>query len=779
METYLRNPVNCEEDWDDPDQNDSVPTTVYSHTFTNSSREPQRYSAKANSGWDPWEDKNPSFAAATPEAGYDDFRGSSNSKRGFGRGAWMERESSNSRGGRGRRGFGGGFGNRSTDDHRRLEDRDGSDSSRNDGGQTERSFGRGRGFGRSRDRSSDFGENTRSRDSNDYQNSDRGSRRDFNFGGGGDSDTMVVPSSKVGKIIGKGGSKIKELQSSSGARIKIGEAGALETDVQIHGSKEARDKAKELIEDLLYGEKPSTVQTPAMPERPRIDWGKLREDRAKNEALKWKDYPPLKKQFYIEDPAVANMYPEEVAEIRKMNNNITVENYNENADVKIPNPIRTFEEAFSHYPEILDEIEKAGFVKPSPIQCQAWPIALQGIDLIGIAQTGTGKTLAFLLPALIHIDGQSTPRVERGGANVLVLSPTRELALQIESEVKKYNYRGIKCCCVYGGGNRRDQIEIVSSGVEIIIATPGRLNDLIMNGIIDVRSVTYLVLDEADRMLDMGFEPQIMKILLDIRPDRQTIMTSATWPEGVRRLANSYLKDPMLVFVGSLDLAAVHSVTQKVEILADEEKRPRLTEFLTHELGPEDKVIVFVGKKLVADDISSELSLDGVHCQCIHGDREQEDREQALEDLKTGQVQILIATDVASRGLDIIDVTHVFNYDFPRNVEDYVHRVGRTGRAGRTGTSITLVTRGDWRQAQALIDILVEAQQEVPDELIEMAERFSAWKERKEREEGGRRGGRGYGGGMFGGSNSFGGGGGGHGGRRRERGITNPLYGIA
>lgn len=185
-----------------------------------------------------------------------------------------------------------------------------------------------------------------------------------------------------------------------------------------------------------------------------------------------------------------------------------------------------------------------------------------GLDCIGIAQTGTGKTLAFLLPALIHIDNQITPRNERLGPNVLVLSPTRELAIQIEQEVKKINYKGIKSVCVYGGADRREQINMCSNGVEIIIATPGRLYDLIQAGIVNVTSVTYLVMDEADRMLDMGFEPQIMKILLDIRPDRQTVMTSATWPPGVRRLATKYLLEPIQLYVGTLDLRAAKTVNQ-------------------------------------------------------------------------------------------------------------------------------------------------------------------------------------------------------------------------
>jgi ATP-dependent RNA helicase DDX43 len=460
--------------------------------------------------------------------------------------------------------------------------------------------------------------------------------------------------------------------------------------------------------------------------------------------------PVIKKNFYFEAPAVAEQTEEEVRLFRKDNNNVQVKNFGDATDRPIPKPVRTFEEGFAKYPEILEEISRAGFEKPTPIQSQGWPVVMQGLDMVGIAQTGTGKTLVFLLPGFIHIMGQSTPLERRGGPSVLVLSPTRELALQIQSEVVKYKYKGIKCVCIYGGGDRQEQIAALTQGVEIIVATPGRLDDLTMNGIISLKSVTYLVLDEADRMLDMGFEPQIRKILLDIRPDRQTIMTSATWPPGVRDLAKSYLTDPVHVNVGSLDLAAVHSVTQLVEFMNGSEKKERTKEFI-RAMKEDEKVLVFVGRKITADDVASDFLLDDIQCQCIHGNREQYDREQALEDFKTGYVKVLIATDVASRGIDIKDVTFVINYDFPSHVEEYVHRVGRTGRAGRTGTSLTFMTRDDWRNAQELINILTEASQEVPEELIAMAERYQAHRDkiRAEREEGNRlldrsrRGGRG------------------------------------
>ncbi|MGH0178121.1 UNVERIFIED_CONTAM: hypothetical protein FKN15_076675 [Acipenser sinensis] len=267
---------------------------------------------------------------------------------------------------------------------------------------------------------------------------------------------------------------------------------------------------------------------------------------------------------------------------------------------------------------------------------------------------------------------------------MLVLTPTRELALQIEAECSKYSYKGITSICIYGGGDRRAQIKVVTKGVDIVIATPGRLHDLQMNGFVNLRSITYLVLDEADRMLDMGFEPQIMKIILDIRPDRQTVMTSATWPPGVRRLSKSYLKDPMMVYVGTLDLAAVNTVEQGVLIIAQEEKKAFTLEFVQN-MMPEDKVLIFVGKKIVVDDLSSDFCLQGIPVQSLHGDREQCDREQALDDFKKG-------------------------------------------------VSLTLVTRSDWKVASELINILERAHQVVPEELVLMADRYEKHRLEKQRE---------------------------------------------
>ncbi|KAH8291647.1 hypothetical protein KR018_010114, partial [Drosophila ironensis] len=355
-----------------------------------------------------------------------------------------------------------------------------------------------------------------------------------------------------------------------------------------------------------------------------------------------------------------------------------------------------------------------GFKNPTPIQAQAWPVLLKGHDLIGIAETGTGtgKTLAFLLPGMVHTEFQNVLRGQRGGPNVLILAPTWERALQIDTEVQKFFFRNMRAVCAYGGRNRRIQTIDLERKVDIVICTPARLSKLVMDKAIDVSSITYLVLDEADRMLDMGFEPQVRKILLDIRPDRQTVMMSATWPPGVRRMAHSYMSNPIRVHVGSLHLAATHSVKQVINMLQrDEDKYAQIKKFVRN-MTKTDKIIIFCGKKGRAEDLYANLTLDGFFTQSNHDYRDQ---------CESGEERILVANDVASHYLDIEDISHVIHYDFPRNIEEYVHRVGLTGRAGRSGTSISLVTRHDWAMAKELISILQAAEQEVPDELHNMA----------------------------------------------------------
>lgn len=511
-----------------------------------------------------------------------------------------------------------------------------------------------------------------------------------------------------------------------------------------------------------------------------IDWQAAYEESDRLTKEKWAALPPIVKGFYEEHPEVKRMTDEEVEAFRRDNNNITVSHFKEDDPFVLPKPAPKFVHSFHNHPDIMTVIQSQKFVKPSPIQAQAWPILLQGKDLIGIAQTGTGKTLAYLLPGLLSIVAQTTPREKRVGPSMLVLAPTRELAQQIDHEAHKYSYQNIKSICIYGGGDRNKQIEAYKSmKPEIVIATPGRLNDLTMNDLIDLTSVNYLVLDEADRMLDLGFMPQIRKVMVDCRPDRQTVMMSATWPPGVRKIANDFMNDPAQIFVGTLDLAAVHTVTQEVKMMDSDEKRKNLYEFIMNTMKDTDKAIVFVGRKAVADDIASELALNNIACQCMHGDRDQADREQALADLKSGQVKLIIATDVASRGLDIDDITYILNYDFPGNVEEYVHRVGRTGRAGKTGKSITFFTREDWRNAKEFIEILQKSKDAViPDELFRMSERYQAYLDKKKAEDeaayamGGRpRRGRFDGGGRRGRFDGGSGGGGRGGGETRDRGY--------
>lgn len=426
------------------------------------------------------------------------------------------------------------------------------------------------------------------------------------------------------------------------------------------------------------------------------------------------------KNFYAEHPEITAMSAQEVAEFRKENMETNVRNLgNKPPSAGIPKPIKRFEHAFETYPEILTQL-RAKFEKPSPIQCQAWPILLSGRDMVGIAQTGTGKTLAFLLPAFIHIRGQPVVSKRYEGPTCLVLSPTRELAIQIYEESVKYAYKSIHCACCYGGAVRSTQMDQLRKLPEIIIATPGRLNDLVENMIVSLKKVSYLVLDEADRMLDMGFEPQIRQILHYVPDDRQTVMTSATWPTNVRRLAQSFMQDPVQVTIGSLDLSAALTVTQRVRMVRADEKYPIVLN-LMKSLKPNDRAIVFCGRKMTTDVIANKLTLAGIRAESIHGDRDQREREAALRHLRTGKSKVLVATDVASRGLDVKEITVVVNYDFPQNIEEYVHRVGRTGRAGSTGSSYTLMTAADGRFCKELVKILLKAKQQIPDWLKKQA----------------------------------------------------------
>lgn len=357
--------------------------------------------------------------------------------------------------------------------------------------------------------------------------------------------------------------------------------------------------------------------------------------------------------------------------------------------------------------------------------------------MISIAKTGSGKTCGFLLPCFQqHIqnmeqqNGQYNQR-GRGSPMLLVLAPTRELAVQIQEQAHQFGSPlRIRSMCCYGGSSRQNQISMLQRGdINVVIATPGRLNDLLEMRKVDLSSIKYLVLDEADRMLDMGFEPQIRKIMAflpkgDKRP--QTMLFSATWPKEIQKLAFEFLSKPVQVVVGSLtekDVPTANTDIKQNVISCSESDKPdeliKLMKSLMKDPNGDKtkdmpKMIIFLAKKISCDEIANELWSDGFAVDSIHGDRQQWERTKVINAFKSGVLNILVATDVAARGLDIKDVEVVINYDMPWCVEDYVHRIGRTGRAGRKGAAYTLFTRGDNKVAGKLVDVLSRAGQEVP-----------------------------------------------------------------
>ncbi|EDV30846.1 uncharacterized protein Dana_GF15062 [Drosophila ananassae] len=387
---------------------------------------------------------------------------------------------------------------------------------------------------------------------------------------------------------------------------------------------------------------------------------------------------------------------------------------------KIPNPIRSWSE--SGFPrEIIDIIDKVGYKEPTPIQRQAIPIGLQNRDIIGVAETGSGKTLAFLIPLLSWI--QSLPKIERledvdQGPYAIIMAPTRELAQQIEEETTKFGQPlGIRTVVVVGGLSREEQGFRLRLGCEIVIATPGRLIDVLENRYLVLNQCTYIVLDEADRMIDMGFEPDVQKILeympvSNLKPDteeaedenklmenfytkkkyRQTVMFTATMPPAVERLARSYLRRPATVYIGSVG-KPTERTEQIVYMMGENDKRKKLMEILSRSIDP--PVIIFVNQKKGADVLAKGLEKLGYNSCTLHGGKGQEQREYALAALKSGAKDILVATDVAGRGIDIKDVSLVINYDMAKTIEDYTHRIGRTGRAGKNGVAISFVTKDD------------------------------------------------------------------------------------
>ncbi|VDM59139.1 unnamed protein product, partial [Angiostrongylus costaricensis] len=428
-------------------------------------------------------------------------------------------------------------------------------------------------------------------------------------------------------------------------------------------------------------------------------------------------YRPFRKDFYVETPEIAKMTKAEVRAYREELDGIEVKGN------KCPKPIKTWAQCGVEF-KILQQLKRHNYTKPTAIQAQAIPCIMAGRDIIGIAKTGSGKTLAFLLPMFRHILDQ--PELEElDGPIALIMSPTRELAMQTWKEANKFaKVLDIRVVCVYGGVGISEQIADLKRGAEVIVCTPGRMIDMLAANsgkVTNLRRVTYLVLDEADRMFDMGFEPQVMKIINNIRPDRQTVLFSATFPRQMEALARKILDKPI-----EIQSVVCADVTQNAIICEEHQKLLKLLELLGmyHEQG---NVIVFVDKQEKADDIVAQLMRNGYSCAPLHGGIDQFDRDSTITDFKSGVIKILVATSVAARGLDVKNLILVVNYDCPNHYEDYVHRVGRTGRAGNKGYAYTFVLpEHQERMAGEVCRAFETAGSKPPPELKAMFEKFKA-----------------------------------------------------
>ncbi|OUM53169.1 hypothetical protein BVG19_g2431 [[Candida] boidinii] len=434
---------------------------------------------------------------------------------------------------------------------------------------------------------------------------------------------------------------------------------------------------------------------------------------------------PFDKIFYHESDFIKNLTTDEVDHLRAKDN-ITVKSYKNSKNIK--NPILEW----SHLclpTKLLSVIESLGHDSPTSIQCEALPNIMSGSDIIAIAKTGSGKTLAFLLPLFRQLMSQELTNKGEGPL-ALIMAPTRELTLQIFKECKPFlkelNLRG---CCAYGGSPIGLQISELKKGVELLVCTPGRLMDLLCANsgrVTNLSRVTYLVLDEADRMFDMGFEPQVNKIVELLRKDKQTVLFSATFPPKIENLAKKILNKPIEILVGEVSIVS-DTIKQNVEVLENEDdKFTKLLQILGNftSIDKTGKVIIFVERQDSADKLLTKLLKRGYPCFSLHGGKDQSDRDSTINDFKNGIVDILIATSVAARGLDVKNLNLVVNFDCPNHLEDYVHRVGRTGRAGNSGEAYTFITKDQLRNSVDLVRALEQSEQIVPPQLLKMSQEF-------------------------------------------------------
>ncbi|KAF0298003.1 putative ATP-dependent RNA helicase DDX46 [Amphibalanus amphitrite] len=411
-------------------------------------------------------------------------------------------------------------------------------------------------------------------------------------------------------------------------------------------------------------------------------------------------YQPFRKNFWVEVPELKAMTPADVEAYRAELEGIKVKGKD------VPKPIKTWSQA-GLSKKVMDVLKKNDYEKPTPIQAQGIPVILSGRDMIGVAKTGSGKTLAFVLPMMRHIADQHELE-DTDGPIAIIMAPTRELCLQIGKECRKFaKPLGLRAVCVYGGTGISEQIAELKRGAEIIVCTPGRMIDMLAANsgrVTNLVRVTYIVLDEADRMFDMGFEPQVMRIIDNVRPDRQCVLFSATFPRQMEALARRILIKPVEVQVGGKSIVC-KDVEQHVILLDESQKFFKLLELLGKS-DQQESTLIFVDKQESADDLLKDLMKAMYPCMALHGGIDQFDRDSTINDFKSGKINLLIATSVAARGLDVKHLTLVVNYDCPNHYEDYVHRCGRTGRAGNKGRAYTFLTEDNARQAGDIIKAL-------------------------------------------------------------------------
>lgn len=352
---------------------------------------------------------------------------------------------------------------------------------------------------------------------------------------------------------------------------------------------------------------------------------------------------------------------------------------------------------------LLRALRDSDYDTPTPIQAKAIPLLLDGLDLLGVAQTGTGKTAAFVLPLLQNLE-EDNVRAGPRRANALILAPTRELAIQISESIKSYGrHMRMRHAVVMGGVGQRPQVDMLRRGVDILVATPGRLLDLIEQGHVNLSETEYLILDEADRMLDMGFIRDVRRIVATLPEERQTLLFSATMPSEVAKLAQEILFEPERITIASKSVA-VDRIDQRVHHLNTAEKRARLSQLLA--TPGFERVIVFTRTKHGADKVVRHLARDGVAAEALHGNKSQGARQRTLDNFRKGRARVLVATDIASRGLDVDAVTHVINYELPNVAESYVHRIGRTARAGAAGIAISFCDASELKQLRSIEQLI-------------------------------------------------------------------------